>query len=285
MLLGVHCSIRNSLLHALDEARRKNCNTIQIFTKSPRAWRLKSIPLKEIAAFNSARKKLGVSPLVIHIPYLPNLATSDDKLYLKSTEALVSEIRTADMLKADYFIIHPGAYSINSTFDEGISRITDALNKAIRKMLKPGSRLVILLENVAGGGRRIGRDFKEIKKIIDGIKDKTRIGVCLDTAHLVAGGYDISDKKSVDKTIEAFDKIIGINYLKVIHLNDSKAARGSFRDRHEHIGKGAIGIDGFRAIVNHPLLKNLPFILETPKDTPTADDRNLRTVQGLKFPS
>ncbi len=280
MLLGVHCSIRHSLLSALNEAREKNCNTIQIFTKSPRAWRTqKSISPHEIEEFKILRRKLKISPLVIHIPYLPNLATSDDKLYQKSLSALIEEMKTAHLLEADYFIIHPGAYSPNSTLEYGISRITSALNKAL--LNTPTNSTTILLENVAGGGRRIGREFKELKAIISGVKQKDSIGVCLDTAHLYAGGYDITNRKNLDKTLSDFSRIIGLKYLKVIHLNDSKAPFNSYRDRHEHIGKGTIGLEGFRALINHPLLKNLPFILETPKDTPHSDDKNLTIVKNL----
>ncbi len=254
---------------------------MQIFTRSPRRWFVNEINQPEIDAFNLQRKKQKLHPLIIHIPYLPNLATSDDILYKKSIDILKQDLTIAEKIFADYFIIHAGAYSFGSNISYGIERIAGALNKCIAAT---SDKITLLLENVSGGGRRVGSTFTELKAIIDGIKHKNRIGICIDTAHIFTAGYAINTKKGLNSTISQFDKIIGLKFLKVIHLNDSAADFKSKIDRHQHIGKGYIGLRGFGYIVNHPALKNLPFILETPKDTPQADKRNLWSVKKLIKP-
>lgn len=281
MFLGVHCSIRKSLLNALDEAKTLKCNTIQIFTCNPRRWNHRKYTKDEISEFNKRRVTDGINPLIVHIFYLPNLATSDENLYKKSVNLLIEDLQVSAEIKANYFIVHLGAYSIESSKEYGIERISCALNYATSKT---SNKITILLENVSGGGRRIGSTFEELKAIINKIKDKKCIGICLDTAHLIASGYPFSSKKEVDNTIKELHKIIGIKYLKVIHLNDSHYPFNSKKDRHQHIGKGYIGIEGFRAILHHTYLKNLPFILETPKSSKNADKRNLNTVLKLSKP-
>jgi len=276
--LGVHCSLKDGLSGAVIEAYEKQCQSMQIFTKSPRIWKMRYPSKEEVQNFKTLRAKYKIYPLVIHTPYLPNLATSDEVLYNKSFDALTGDVEISALLDADYLVIHPGSYSINSTSRLGIEKIANAINKVIEN---DTSKTIILLENVSGGGRRIGSSFEELAEIISLINNKQKIGICFDTAHAFAAGYDIRSKATVDKTLCNFDKIIGLKRLKALHLNDSMAAFLSKRDRHQHIGKGEIGLDGFAALLN--ALKNIADcgILETPKDTPDSDNINLSALFNL----
>jgi deoxyribonuclease IV len=276
--IGVHCSIRKSLSNSLDEAGRLGCNTMQIFTRSPMRWLRRDIGEEEIAEFRRRRLESGIEPLVIHIPYLPNLATSSAELFAKSGQIISEELEISEKLGADYVVFHPGAYSFGSDAEFGVSRIISSINSALDGR---GTKVVLLLENVAGGGRRLGATFQELKRMIDGVKKKENIGVCLDTAHLIAAGYGLSSEKEVSGTVAELDRVLGISTVKVIHLNDSLFPRGSGRDRHQHIAKGYIGAAGFRAILRHKKLRQIPMILETPKDSKNADRKNLEMVKKL----
>ncbi|MFH1368737.1 MAG: deoxyribonuclease IV [Elusimicrobiota bacterium] len=272
---GVHCSLRDGLTGSLEEAKAKGCEAMQIFTRSPRMWKMKPPAAKAVADFIKLRKIYNIHPLVVHIPYLPNLATSKPELYRLSLQALIDDLRLAEKLEADYLVIHPGSYSDGSTLEEGIKKIVSALNVAFDEA--PG-KSYILLETVAGGGRRIGSSFEEIRKMIDGVKDKKRIGVCLDTAHSFAAGYDLSTPSGIDKAMKAFESIIGFKYLKAMHFNDSLVPFNSRKDRHQHIGKGYIGEKGFRYIIKKLKDKVEAGILETPKEPESADKRNLKLL-------
>ncbi|MEW6040548.1 MAG: deoxyribonuclease IV, partial [Elusimicrobiota bacterium] len=258
---------------------------LQIFTRSPRMWRFRKVSDSEIKSFNEKRKNLGLSPLAVHIPYLPNLATSDEELYAKSYEILIEDYTIARSINADYFVIHPGAYSISSDIQFGIRRVSGIISKLL-KNISDGP--VILIENVSGGGRRLGSTFEEINAMIEGIKKDSvkpeSTGVCIDTCHLFSAGYSISDKKDVESTLKKFDRTIGLSCLKLIHLNDSYFPFDSRKDRHQHLGKGYIGRRGLSAFINHPAIRKLPFILETPRKTfgdYTYDKRNLAFVRSI----
>lgn len=275
MRFGVHCSLRHGLSGALEEAKAKGCEAMQIFTRSPRMWKMRPPPASEVKKFRELRKKLDIYPLVVHIPYLPNLGTSKKKLYSLSVAALIDDLSLCGKLGADYLVIHPGSYSEGSTLEKGTENIVAALNKAFRRV--PG-RSMILLETVAGGGRRIGSSFEEINAMIKGVKDKSRIGVCLDTAHTFAAGYDLSTEKGVDAAVDEFDRKIGLVYLKAMHFNDSLVPLGSRKDRHQHIGKGHIGPAGFMFMIGKLNGVAEAGILETPKEPESADKRNLKLL-------
>ncbi|MCB4791881.1 MAG: deoxyribonuclease IV [Elusimicrobia bacterium] len=276
---GVHCSLRDGLAGALLEAKEKGCEAIQIFTRSPRMWKMRPAKAREIIEFKKTRKELNIFPVVVHSPYLPNLGTSNKWLYAKSTELLKEDMALSEKLGADYIVIHPGSYSENSNVKKGIANITRALNEALDEV--PG-KLVVLLENVAGGGRRLGSSFVELKQIIRGIKAKGRIAVCFDTAHAFGAGYDISNPAGIARTIKDFDTMIGIDRLKVIHFNDSLVPLSSRKDRHQHIGKGFIGLSGFKYIIRSLKEKVEAGILETPKEPVGSDKKNLRLLFGFR---
>ncbi len=278
MRLGVHCSIRKSLINALNESRELRCQTIQIFTRSPLTWLRRKISNEEIAEFNHKRSEYDIRPLIIHVPYLPNLATSNEELFRKSIEILIEETLLSVRLNSDYLVFHPGAYSLTSNAKFGLLRISNAINLVLDRLK---TDVMLLLENVSGGGRRLGSTFEELKFIMDSVNKKNNIGICLDTAHLISAGYEFSDKKKVYATLKELDKKIGINRVKVIHLNDSCFPCGSKKDRHQHIAKGHIGLRGFKAVLNHHELKDIPMILETPKDSKNADKHNLNVVRKL----
>ncbi len=276
---GVHCSIRNGLESAIVEAKRIGCESVQIFTRSPRMWKHGFSSKKEVDDFLKSRKKNNIYPLVVHTPYLPNLATSNKKLYDLSLSSLRDDLAFCGKIKADYMVIHPGAFSEGSTLEEGIKRIALAINKVFRGV--KGDTL-LLIENVAGGGRRVGRSFGEISEIIKNVKEKKRLGVCLDTAHAFGAGYDISKKRPMLAALREFDALIGLDKLKVIHFNDSMVPLGSCKDRHAHIGKGHIGLKGFKYFIKRISHIAEAGILETPKEPLYSDRKNLKILYKLR---
>ena len=276
---GVHCSIRDGLKNAIIEASGIGCEAVQIFTRSPRMWKHGFSSQKEIAELKKARKQKNIHPLVVHTPYLPNLATTKKLLYRLSMNSMLEDLAFCEKIGADYMVIHPGAYSDGSTLEEGVWNISSAINRVFREV---SGKTMILIENVAGGGRRIGKTFEEISQIIGKIKDKRRVGVCFDTAHAFGAGYDLSTKTGVDRTLREFDSSVGLEKLKVVHFNDSAAALGSNKDRHHHLGKGHIGLEGFRYFIKRIKDKAEAGILETPKDTPSSDKKNLKILFKLR---
>lgn len=278
MKLGVHVSIAGHIYEAVDRAAELGCNTFQIFSRNPRGWAATKLDPNDVEEFKKRRKEKGIAPVVVHIPYLINLCSPEEGLWRKSANAYINDIKRADMLGAEYFVTHIGSHKGKGE-EFGISRFATGLNEAIEKA-KP--KLMILLENTAGAGDWLGYKFEHLKAIIDKIEEKKRVGICLDTAHTFESGYDVKTKAGLDSTLKRLDSIVGIERIKVVHLNDSKTAFGSNVDRHWHIGKGGIGKDGMKAILNHPKLKDLPFILETPKKNEEDDIANLNTVRKLR---
>ncbi len=279
MLLGIQVSTAGKLYEAPERAHKLGCNIMQIFSRNPQAWREGSLNPDDIKEFRYRQEKFSIKPFFIHIPYLINLTSPNPKLYKASIEAYVEDLREASLLNADYIVTHMGSHKETSE-ESGIKRLTKALNTIIEKTgdIKTG----ILLENTAGSGSWLGYKFAHQKKIINGIKNKERIGFCLDTAHAYLAGYDISTKSGLQDMLGEIDGAVGISRLKLVHLNDAKGELGSKHDRHDHIGKGGIGLEGMRRIINHPQLKNLPFILETPKKTEDDDAINLNMVKKLR---
>ncbi|HVO32521.1 MAG TPA: deoxyribonuclease IV [Elusimicrobiota bacterium] len=279
MRIGVHCGVRDGLPSALEEAHRLGCETLQIFTHSPRQWRAPRINDAEAERFKNRRLELGLTPLVVHTPYLPNLCTLDEPTYARSYRALISDLEICRRIDADYFVIHPGSFSPGSDRRAGIARLTDALNRAIAYV--PG-RTRILIENMAGGGRRVGDRFDQIRDILDGIDHADRVGLCLDTCHTFASGYRFRSAEDVAHTLRIVEKVVGLERLRVIHANDSQAVQGSRLDLHEHIGKGHIGQEAFYALLHDPRLQHVAAILETPAEPASANRRNLTVMRRLR---
>src|SRR3989338_6963910 len=272
MLLGVHVSAEGKIYEAVERAHQLGCNTMQIFSRNPQRWRDKFIESQDIEEFNQRQKKFKIKPIFIHIPYLINLASPNPRLYRASIEAYIEDILEAHTLNADYIVTHMGSHKETSE-EAGIGRLINALNRILQKT--KNINVGILLENTSGSGSWLGYNFNHQQKIVEGVKDKGRIGLCFDTAHAYLAGYDISTKAGLEATLDEIDKSTGINLIKLIHLNDARDKLGSHHDRHENIGKGNIGLEGMKRIINHPKLRNLPFILETPKRTEQADAMNL----------
>ncbi|HPN65910.1 MAG TPA: deoxyribonuclease IV [Candidatus Omnitrophota bacterium] len=278
MKLGVHVSIAGHIYEAVDRAAALGCNAFQIFSRNPRGWEALELDPADVEEFRKRRKAKGISPVVVHIPYLINMCSPDDSLWRKSVDAYIEDIKRADMIGADYFVTHLGSPKEKGR-DYGIARFSKGLNEAIAKA-KP--ELTILLENTAGGGDSIGSKFEDIEEIIGSVKDTNKVGVCLDTAHTFEAGFDLKSKPGLEKLIKYIDSTAGLDKIKVIHFNDSMSEMGSHNDRHWHIGKGKIGAEGMKRIVNHPKLRDCAFILETPKETEKSDKANLAAVRKMR---
>lgn len=248
-----------------------------MFTTNPRGWRARVYTKEEFDLFRQARAASGVQAVVVHSPYLPNLCTSNEALYQQSLNSLVEDLSRCERLGAEYLVIHPGAFSPESDRATGIRRLVEAIRKGLSAI--PGKSRV-LIENMAGGGRRVGSQFSEIAEILRGIDKPERTGVCFDTCHALAGGYDVSDPRAIPAVLEEFQKTIGLENIHVFHVNDSKSPLGSHLDRHEHLGKGHVGINGLTALFHAADFENRVFILETPKDSPRADLVNLKALHA-----
>jgi deoxyribonuclease-4 len=279
MRLGVQVRYGADLSDLLKQAKDLGCNTIQFFNHNPRGWKDTTKPTQEeINKFKKETKKLNINPLFIHLPYLLNLATPDDNLYKRSINAFINQIKKAQNLGVEFLVMHLGSHK-KSGEKFGLRRIVQALNTILDKTYD--SYVNILLENTAGSGSWLGYNFAHHGFILKNIRNKKRIGVCLDTCHAYVSGYDISKKEGLNNLLKEIDEETGLEKLKLIHLNDAKDKCGSRRDRHQDIGKGYIGYSGIKEIINHPFLKDIPFILETPKKTDSDDIRNLNTVRRL----
>jgi len=276
MRIGVHVSIAGRIDEAIDRAAALGCETIQIFSRNPRSWKPKPLDKEEIEEFKRKRKEKDIYPVLVHMPYIMNLATPKDRLWKTSIASYVEDIRRTDALGAEYFITHLGAHT-GSGEKEGLKRFCDGLNLVVEEA-RP--KTMILLETCAGQGTSLGHRFEHIRYMLKTIKSKN-IGVCLDTCHVYVAGYDIAASKGLKNALDDFDKIIGLRKLKAIHLNDVKGDLGSHLDRHEHIGKGKIKEAGMKRVLKHPKLRDLPFVLETPKQGPKDDPVNIKATRRL----
>ncbi len=285
MLLGCHLSIGKGFTGALVAAENLGINALQIFSHNASSWRMKEITSETAASFRQHFSESPVEYVVIHTMYLLNLASPDEALFERSIASLEEEIRRAGLLGIDQIVTHLGAHK-GSGIDAGISRITTALDRVLSSdSVRRYPHVHVLLEDTAGAGTTMGTTFSELGAIIDGLSDASHIGICFDTCHAFAAGYELRTPDGLAETLEEFDREIGLDRLCLIHLNDSKFPLGSRRDRHNHIGAGEIGEEAFSLIVNHPALRDLPFILETPKEidgNPDADKINLALVRSLR---
>ncbi len=275
--IGFHVSIAGHIYESLDRAKALGCNTMQIFSRNPRGWHVTELERSDVEEFRRLKEKYDINPVVVHIPYIINLSTPDDDLYKRSIEAYIEDLRRADLLGAEYFVTHLGSH-VGSGEDNGIGRFSGALKDIVARA---DPKTMILLENTAGSGDGIGYRFEHLKRIIESQKEPSRIGVCLDTAHTFEAGYDIKDKAGLDKTLKDFDRLLGLERIKVIHFNDSLSQFDSRVDRHQHIGKGNIGLKAMGRIIKDRRLKNAAFIMETPKETEKDDKRNMAIAKKL----
>ena len=261
-------------------AAELGANTFQIFSASPRMWRARAPDPAEVQRLREARGRLDLTPLVVHDNYLINLAAGDPPLRARSMAAFRSEIERCLAIGAEYLVLHPGSYK-GQTLEAGIQALADSLVESAKGL--KSEHLMLLLENTAGSGSAIGSRFEELAEVRRAAARRMgfRLGFCLDTAHSLAAGYDVAAASGLEKTLREVDRVLGLDSVPVIHTNDSKAPLGSRVDRHEHIGRGYIGIQGFRRILNHPRLRDKAFILETPIDQEGDDRRNLLKLKRL----
>lgn len=278
--IGIHTSIAGNVSGALEIAHGLGANALQIFSASPRMWTrgLSRITESDAVRFRDRLKELGLGPLGIHDNYLINLASADPVLRTRSVQAFHQELVRAISLGADYLVAHPGCCGADRGMDQAIASIAQGLKQASRG-LKLGD-LQLLLENTAGQGTAVGSRFEELRGIIDACPDLP-LGVCIDTAHLFAAGWDLRSASGLETALRDIDRTVGLRRVAVVHTNDSKAPLGSRVDRHEHIGKGQIGLQAFERILNHPQLAGRAFILETPIDKPGDDRRNVAALWKL----
>lgn len=276
--LGVHVSVAGGVDRAVSRAREKGCDAFQIFSSNPRKWSSNPIPDESVERFLALQRQSGLSPVVDHMPYLPNLASSKEEVYAKSVEALARELERCQALGIPYLVTHLGSH-LGGGRKSGLARIVAALQTVFSQ---DDSDTVLLLENSAGTKNSMGSTFSDIAAILQSLPaERGRLGVCLDTCHLHAAGYDLRTSRALQATLDLFQDCIGLELLMLIHLNDCKGAIGSHLDRHEHIGLGQIGEEGFSAILVHPDLANLAMILETPVDARRDDKGNLDVARRL----
>ncbi len=274
--LGIHTSIAGSLAQAAERAHRLGCNTFQIFSSSPRQWRARRVTAEEAGEMARLRRLYDLYPLAVHGNYLTNLASRDPRIRRLSIVAFRGEIERALALGAEYLITHPGSVK-DGDRQWGLKAVRDGLAEAARGLKFNGLR--ILVENTAGAGGALGRDFEEVAALVKGTS--LPLGCCVDTAHSYQAGFDLARAEGLESWLRRIHETVGLDAVHVIHTNDSRTALGSGVDRHEHIGRGGIGREGFRRLLNHPALRDKAFILETPLEHKGDDYRNLRAVRRL----
>jgi deoxyribonuclease IV len=283
-ILGAHQSIAGGYFKAVETAHRFKCDCVQVFTKNNNQWYAKELTDEDVQLFQGKLAEFGVTHPLAHDSYLINLASPDPALWKKSVDSFVMEMLRADRLGIPYLVTHPGAHTTSSEA-EGIAAVVRALDEVHRQTR--GIKTKCLLENTAGQGSCLGCKFEQLAAMIDGVKDPDRLGVCIDTCHTFAAGYPLGTEKEYKTTMKALDKAVGLELVKAFHVNDSLKPLGSRVDRHAHIGKGMIGKEAFRLLVNDRRFKKVPMYLETPKGDAKEqaegkfDKMNLRTLRGL----
>ena len=279
LLLGAHQSIAGGVENSLARGREVGCDTIQIFVKTPNRWVSKPLAEENVIAFRKAVAETGIWPVFAHSLYLINLATPDDTLWHKSQDALVDDLERCERLGLPGLVIHPGSH-MGSGEEAGIARITAALDAVHARL--PGYDAQVWLEVTAGQGAHLGYTFAQLGAMIAAVEESDRLGVCFDTAHGFAAGYELRTRDGYEVTWSEFEETLRLDRLKAIHLNDSKKDLGSRVDRHEHIGKGLLGLETFRFLLNDPRFRGIPMILETEKSKDLAEDKeNLAVLRSL----
>jgi len=276
-MVGLHVSIAGSPDLAFDRAQELGANTFQVFTRNPNQWKFKPLADETVELFREKRAKSGFRRIVDHMPYLPNLASPERSTMKISRYTLDEELKRCDALGLDYLVVHLGSHLGKGTA-VGIANVADACNEAVAGS---DGETIILLENMAGQKNCVGARFEEIKAILGRVKAGDRVGVCLDSCHVFAAGFDLRNEEAVGVTMELFGEIIGIERLKVVHLNDSKGPLGSRLDRHENIGEGKIGRKGIRALLHYPGIGERPLIMETPYEDIRTMEKSIKLVRTL----
>ncbi|MCX7859069.1 MAG: deoxyribonuclease IV [Chloroflexus sp.] len=276
---GAHMSISGGVSKSFARGESVGLEAMQIFAKNERQWTAKPISAEEAAAFRAEQERTGIHPVVVHDSYLINLAAPADELREKSIAAFADELERCAQLNIPYLVTHPGAHT-GIGEEAGLARVADAINRLLAEGI--GGATMILLETTAGQGTALGYRFEHLARLLELIPYHDRVGVCVDTCHIFAAGYDIRDADNYQATFAELDRLVGLERVKCFHLNDSQKDVGSRVDRHAHIGQGCIGVEAFRLLVNDPRFANLPMIIETPKGEDMAEDRmNLALLRSL----
>ena len=289
MRIGAHMSVAGGVSRAIARAMLHGCEALQIFTKNANQWRAQPLPADEIRRFRELADQSDLTPIVSHASYLINLATAAPGLRQQSIDAFVDELDRADALGLLGVVIHPGTCT-SGTEDEALALIAAAIHSTFAA--RPRGRAMVLLEHTAGQGRTLGYRFEHLARIIEQLDGSPRVGVCLDTCHLLAAGYDMVSDAGYQETFASFDRLVGVSRLRVVHGNDSKKPCGSRVDRHEHVGDGCLGLEPFRRLLHDPRFAALPMLIETEKTQRSAkpgtieldplDVKNLETLRGLR---
>ena len=277
MRFGFHISIAGGFSKVAERARVRGCETIQLFSRNPRGWKYEPLDEGEVEVFRASNQSAGLFPVFLHLPYLPNIASWSSRFYSRSIDSIATDLERADRLGAQYLIIHIG-HRMESSEEEAIRAVSQGINEVFKRVK---NSVVLLLENTAGQGSEIGSTFEQIAAIIEGVDESERVGICLDTAHCYEAGYDLSHKDGIERTLETLDHTIGLKRLHLFHLNDSNTPLGSHKDRHWHIGQGHIGKEGFRYLINHPCVRHLPGVMETPRTDTVEDLKNMKVIRKL----
>ena len=277
--VGFHVSIAGGISNSVNNAKKIDCSAFQIFSRNPRVWAAKPIPSDEVQLFKNKLSESGIdtNSVVVHMPYLPNLSGPEGEFYEKSVKILTEEVHQCKALGIPYLVGHLGSH-MGEGSESGVDQLVNAMTNAYSNS---GSGLVVLLENSAGQKNSIGSTFEEIRLILDKLGSSKEYGVCIDTCHLFASGYDLRTKADVKRTFENFKDIVGVKEMKIVHLNDSKGSLGSKLDRHEHIGLGSIGTEGIASFLKLREIQALPIIMETPSDKRRRDEQNLKFVLDI----
>ncbi len=277
MRFGFHVSIAGGFARVTARALELGCETMQLFTRNPRGWKPKPVDSDDAGRFRKDVKDAGISPVFVHAPYLPNLASTGAIEVRRSVEALAEDMARCRMLGVNYLVVHVGRAGVASA-EEALPAVAANINRVFEQ--SPGP-VKLLLENTAGMGSEVGYRFDQVAAVIERVEDRDRVGIVLDTAHLFEAGYELRTASGLDETLREFDREVGFGRLHMLHLNDSKTGLGFRVDRHWHIGKGEIGTEAFRRIVNHPLLRHLPGIMETPRKSREDDRENMNVIRSL----
>jgi deoxyribonuclease-4 len=278
--IGIHTSSAGGVQNAAERAYRLGCNTFQIFSSSPRQWAPYELGEGQCAEMNRLRACYGLKPLVIHTNYLVNLASSNELFLQRSMQAFRGEVERALSLCAEYLVLHPGSFR-GSDREQGLLRTAAAIAASTQGLDLFRGGLTILIENTAGAEFSLGGSFEQVAEVLERLRGVVPVAACIDTCHTHVAGYDIVSEEGLYATLQQLDSTIGLNHVKVWHCNDAKAARGSKLDRHQHIGKGMIGKETFRILLNDLRLAHAAFIAETPIDAPGDDRKNIDALKRL----
>ncbi len=274
--LGFHVSIAGTIDRAVDRALELDCDTFQVFTRNPRSWASRELKEGEVGAFREKRYKSGIDPVFGHMPYILNLASPDEGVYGRSVESLRVGLGRCSTLGIPMLVTHVGSH-VGEGSDLGVVRVVGALNAVLEG---DDSGVVILFENGSGSKNKVGSRFEELNRILEEVTNPERVAVCFDTCHAFAAGYELRTLEGLEGTLESFDAVIGLGRLRLVHLNDSVGGLGTGIDRHEHIGLGEIGVEGFRGILTSSLAC-LPMVMETPVDVRRSNSENMSVARGL----